>query len=74
MGITRQEKRLRNARSLVLIGSLIAAVVVVVLLVFIGAPQWIAVTAGLLAYLVCWRLTLRIVRRRSDADLDRGAR
>lgn len=74
MGITRQEKRLRNAQSLVLIGSLIAAVVVVVLLVFIGAPQWIAVPAGLLVYLVCWRLALRIVRRRSDADLDRGAR
>ena len=49
-------------------------VVVVVLIVFIGAPQWIAVPAGLLVYLVCWRLTLRIVRRRSDAHLDRGAR
>jgi len=74
MGITRQEKRLRNAQSLVLIGSLIAAVVVAVLLVLVGAPQWIAMPAGLLVYLVCWRLTLRIVHRRSDADVECGAR
>jgi membrane protein YdbS with pleckstrin-like domain len=74
MGVISQEKRLRNAQSLVLIGSLIVAVVVAVLLVFSGAPQWIAMPAGLLVYFVCWRLTLRIVRRRSDADLDRDAR
>lgn len=74
MGITRQQTRLRNAQSLVLIGSLIAAVVMGVLLVLVGVPQWIAMPAGLLVYLVCWRLTLRIVRRRSDADLDRGDR
>jgi len=74
MGTTRQGKRFWNAQSLVLIGSLIAAVVVAVLLVLVGAPRWIAMPAGLVVYLVCWRLTLRIVRRRSDADLDRGAR
>lgn len=74
MGIIWQEKGLRNAQSLVLIGSLIAAVVVAVLLVLVGTPRWIAMPAGLLVYLVCWRLTLRSVRRRGDADLDRRAR
>jgi len=74
MGISRPEKRVGNGQTLVLLGSLIAAVVVAVLLVLAGSPQWIPMPAGLLVYLVCWRLTLRIVRRRSGTDLDRGAR
>jgi len=74
MGTSRVEQRLRRVESLVLLGSLVVAVVVAVALVLVGAPQWIAIPAGVFTYLVCWRLVLRTVRGRREADAERDAR
>ena len=67
------EQRLRRVQSLVLLGSLIIAVVVAVVLVLVGAPQWVAIPAGVFTYLVCWRLVLQTVRGRREADAERDA-
>jgi hypothetical protein len=60
-------------QSLILLGSLVVAVVVAVVLVLVGAPQWIAIPAGVFTYLVCWRFVLRTIRRRGEADAERDA-
>jgi hypothetical protein len=68
---SKAEQRLRNLQTLLLIGAFFAAVLAALALGLVGVPQPIAIAAGPVVYLACWRVVLRAIRRRRrDATKD----